>query len=139
MVASGLYPGVVTHTRLKPRRHALGYRRVRNALVLATATGLLGFVLLPVAPPRMLPGYVDVLASTSGRGWWGSATTATRSGVRDPVAASSRLSRIGRRLCDHRLSAPPSQPNQRCERRFIMVGVLRSTSLMPTPRRRLSV
>ena len=25
MVASGLYPGVVTHTRLKPRRHALKY------------------------------------------------------------------------------------------------------------------
>ena len=23
--ASGLYPGVVTHTRLKPRRHALRY------------------------------------------------------------------------------------------------------------------
>lgn len=26
MFASGLYPGVVTHTRLKPRRHALRYR-----------------------------------------------------------------------------------------------------------------
>ena len=26
MTASGLYPGVVTHTRLKPRRHALAYR-----------------------------------------------------------------------------------------------------------------
>ena len=25
MLASGLYPGVVTHTRLKPRRHALRY------------------------------------------------------------------------------------------------------------------
>ena len=25
MTASGLYPGVVTHTRLKPRRHALAY------------------------------------------------------------------------------------------------------------------
>ena len=47
------------------RRHPLGYRRVRNVLVGATATGLIGFVLLPVAPPRMLPGYVDVLATTS--------------------------------------------------------------------------
>ena len=26
MLASGLYPGVVTHTRLKPRRHSLRYR-----------------------------------------------------------------------------------------------------------------
>lgn len=26
MIGSGLYPGVVTHTRLKPRRHALRYR-----------------------------------------------------------------------------------------------------------------
>ncbi|WP_296595189.1 DUF1365 domain-containing protein [Phenylobacterium sp.] len=26
MTASGLYPGVVTHTRMKPRRHALRYR-----------------------------------------------------------------------------------------------------------------
>lgn len=26
MFASGLYPGVVTHTRMKPRRHALRYR-----------------------------------------------------------------------------------------------------------------
>lgn len=26
MLASGLYPGVVTHTRLKPRRHGLRYR-----------------------------------------------------------------------------------------------------------------
>ena len=25
MFASGLYPGVVTHARLKPRRHALRY------------------------------------------------------------------------------------------------------------------
>jgi PAP2 superfamily len=60
------------------RRHALGYRRVRNALVLATATGLSGFVLLPMAPPRMLPGYVDVLASTSGSGWWGSDASAPK-------------------------------------------------------------
>ena len=26
MLASGLYPGVVSHTRLKPRRHSLRYR-----------------------------------------------------------------------------------------------------------------
>ena len=25
-IASGLYPGIVTHTRVKPRRHRLRYR-----------------------------------------------------------------------------------------------------------------
>jgi hypothetical protein len=75
------------------RRHALGYRRVRNALVLATATGLLGFVLLPVAPPRMLPGYVDVLASTSGSGWWGSDASAPKGlgGLTNELAAMPSL------------------------------------------------
>ena len=75
------------------RRHALGYRRVRNALVLATATGLLGFVLLPMAPPRMLPGYVDVLATTSGSGWWGSDASAPKGlgGLTNELAAMPSL------------------------------------------------
>jgi hypothetical protein len=75
------------------RRHALGYRRVRNALVLATATGLAGFVLLPMAPPRMLPGYVDVLASTSGSGWWGSDASAPKGlgGLTNELAAMPSL------------------------------------------------
>jgi hypothetical protein len=75
------------------RRHALGYRRVRNALVLATATGLVGFVLLPVAPPRMLPGYVDVLATTSGSGWWGSDASAPKGlgGLTNELAAMPSL------------------------------------------------
>src|SRR4029453_10131882 len=31
-----------------------------------------------MAPPRMLPGYVDTLASTAGSGWWGSDASAPR-------------------------------------------------------------
>src|SRR5881394_1483951 len=46
---------------------------------------------------------------------------------------------MGRMLCDHRLSAPPAQPNQRPSRTFINVGVLRSTSAVAIPRTRLSV
>ncbi len=59
------------------RRHG-DYPRVRNALVFASAIGLVGFTLLPMAPPRMLPGFVDTLASTSYAGWWGSEASAPR-------------------------------------------------------------
>ncbi len=75
------------------RRHALGYRRVRNVLVGATAAGLVGFVLLPVAPPRMLPGYTDVLAITSVHGWWGSDASAPKGlgGLTNELAAMPSL------------------------------------------------
>ena len=55
-----------------------GYRVVRNALVLASAVGLVGFALLPMAPPRMLAGYTDTLAATSSYGWWGAQASAPR-------------------------------------------------------------
>jgi hypothetical protein len=60
------------------RRHHGDYRRVRDALVLASAMGLVGFTLLPMAPPRMLPGFVDTLDSTSDVGWWGADASAPR-------------------------------------------------------------
>jgi hypothetical protein len=56
----------------------LHYRRVRNALVIGSAIGLVGFTLLPMAPPRMLPGYVDTLAMTAQHGWWGGDASAPR-------------------------------------------------------------
>ena len=40
MTASGLYPGVVTHTRLKPRRHALRYNIFMLLLDLDELAGL---------------------------------------------------------------------------------------------------
>lgn len=46
------------------------YRRARTALVLATVVALACYLLLPVAPPRLVPGTVDVLAQTSSYGWW---------------------------------------------------------------------
>src|SRR5215218_11435517 len=41
------------------------FTRFRNAIMLANVLGLLGYVLLPTAPPRMFPelGFVDTLAS----------------------------------------------------------------------------
>jgi hypothetical protein len=71
---------VVTPAVLLWAYHArpLHYRRVRNALVAGTAVGLFGFTLLPMAPPRMLPGYVDTLATTAQHGWWGGDASAPR-------------------------------------------------------------
>ena len=42
-----------------------GFFRLRNTLLLANVIGLVGFVLVPTAPPRMYPelGFVDTLAN----------------------------------------------------------------------------
>jgi hypothetical protein len=47
------------------------YSRARNVLAVATGLGLLGFLLAPTAPPRLMgTGYVDTLARYSDVGWW---------------------------------------------------------------------
>ena len=46
------------------------YRPLRNALVLANVIAFVVFWRFPVAPPRMLPGFVDVVASTHAIGSW---------------------------------------------------------------------
>jgi hypothetical protein len=42
-------------------RHAETYRRFRNVMVVITLTGMVGHLLMPLAPPRMFPklGFVD--------------------------------------------------------------------------------
>jgi hypothetical protein len=44
-------------------RRAPAFRLHRNALVAVTLLGLAAFWLYPVAPPRMLPGYHDVIST----------------------------------------------------------------------------
>jgi hypothetical protein len=51
-------------------RHPEAYRPLRTALVLATGAALACYLLLPTAPPRLLPGYADVLEHTADVGWW---------------------------------------------------------------------
>lgn len=55
------------------RKHRARYGPARTALAISTAIGLIGYLLLPTAPPRMLAhsGLRDTLADTSGYGWWG--------------------------------------------------------------------
>jgi PAP2 superfamily len=51
-------------------RRADLYRPLRNMLVLANVIAFVVFWRYPVAPPRMLPGFVDVVASTHALGSW---------------------------------------------------------------------
>ncbi|HJQ43457.1 MAG TPA: phosphatase PAP2 family protein [Jatrophihabitantaceae bacterium] len=55
------------------RKHADSYRFARTSLAVATVTGLVGFYLIPTAPPRLLAGsgLRDTLADVSRWGWWG--------------------------------------------------------------------
>jgi PAP2 superfamily len=46
------------------------YRPLRNALVVVNLLGFAVFWLYPVAPPRMLAGYTDVVAATHAFGGW---------------------------------------------------------------------
>jgi PAP2 superfamily len=46
------------------------YRPLRNELVLANLIGFAVFWLFPVAPPRMLPGFTDIVEKVGGLGSW---------------------------------------------------------------------
>lgn len=46
------------------------YRPLRNSLVLVNVLGFVVFWRFPVAPPRMLDGFIDVVASTHAFGSW---------------------------------------------------------------------
>ncbi|MGA3218110.1 MAG: phosphatase PAP2 family protein [Acidimicrobiales bacterium] len=46
------------------------YRPLRNVLVLANLIGFAVFWAFPVAPPRMLPGFIDVVVKAGGLGAW---------------------------------------------------------------------
>jgi hypothetical protein len=60
------------------RRHGSAYSHARSILMVATILGLVGFSLLPVAPPRLLPEFIDTMAKFSHYGWWGKAASAPR-------------------------------------------------------------
>jgi hypothetical protein len=53
------------------------YRPLRNSLVLVNVIGFVVFWLLPVAPPRMLDGFADIVASTHAFGSWHSGALAS--------------------------------------------------------------
>jgi hypothetical protein len=54
------------------------YNQARTGLVLTSAIGLVGFLLYPTAPPRLVAGYVDTLARYDDIGWWSAHASAPR-------------------------------------------------------------
>ncbi|MGN6473602.1 MAG: phosphatase PAP2 family protein [Mycobacteriales bacterium] len=60
------------------RRHSSAYPFARTVLMIATIFALVGYSLLPMAPPRLLPGFIDTMSKFSSHGWWGSAASAPR-------------------------------------------------------------
>jgi hypothetical protein len=60
------------------RAHPRAYLVSRRTLVAATLIALLGYWLLPLAPPRMLPGFVDTMAQYGKYGWWGDSASAPK-------------------------------------------------------------
>ncbi|WP_255949763.1 phosphatase PAP2 family protein [Streptomyces odontomachi] len=72
------------------------YRDARAWLLAATFIGLIGFMLLPTCPPRLLPadhGFVDVMKEFSSYGWWGGEASAPRGlgGMTNQYAAMPSL------------------------------------------------
>ena len=63
---------------LRSRAPRETYRRLRNGLMAATMLAVVGYAAFPAMPPRLLGGYTDTLAQTSGQGWWGAEASAPR-------------------------------------------------------------
>ncbi len=75
------------------RRGPALYNPARSALVIGTIIALVAYLWLPTAPPRLFGGYADVLALTSGDGWWGGDASAPKGlgGLTNQLAAFPSL------------------------------------------------
>jgi hypothetical protein len=70
------------------RKHPTRYRSIRSVLVITTLVALVGFTLLPLAPPRMLPGYVDTVVRFH---TWGSLASPSVANASNEFAAMPSL------------------------------------------------
>ena len=76
------------------RRSAGEYVTARRSLALATIVGLMFYLVMPTAPPRLIEGmYVDVLNFYSYAGWWGADASAPKGlgGMTNELAAFPSL------------------------------------------------
>jgi hypothetical protein len=63
------------------RRHRDQYRRARTWLGITTVLALVGFILFPAAPPRLMPssyGFTDTMAAHAAIGWWSGSASAPK-------------------------------------------------------------
>jgi PAP2 superfamily len=70
------------------RAHPTRYRSIRSVLVITTLVALVGFTLMPLAPPRMLPGYVDTVVHLH---TWGSLASPSVAKASNEFAAMPSL------------------------------------------------
>lgn len=70
-------------------RHRSSYAPARAALVAATMTALVFYLVIPTAPPRFVEGFTDVLFVHSDAGWWGADASAPKGlgGLTNELAA----------------------------------------------------
>ncbi|MFI0820469.1 phosphatase PAP2 family protein [Streptomyces sp. NPDC021098] len=78
------------------RGRSADYRFARTWLLITTMIGLIGFVVVPTCPPRLLEagqGFVDTMAQYSSYGWWGGDASAPRGmgGLTNQYAAMPSL------------------------------------------------
>ncbi|MGY1772130.1 phosphatase PAP2 family protein [Blastococcus sp. SYSU D00813] len=75
------------------RRRRGQYRVVSGALMASTAVALLGFYLMPTAPPRLMSSesFVDVMSQTSGWGWWPASGAPASDAISNQFAAMPSL------------------------------------------------
>lgn len=62
------------------RRRPTHYRVARTWLLISTLIGLVGFTVVPTAPPRLLDadGFIDTMSQYGSYGWWGTDASAPR-------------------------------------------------------------
>jgi hypothetical protein len=78
------------------RRRPSQYRLARTWLMITTLLGLVGFTLMPTAPPRLLTsghGFIDTMAQYGSYGWWGGNASTPRGlgGMTNEFAAMPSL------------------------------------------------
>ena len=88
-------------------RRADLYRPLRNSLVLVNVIGFVVFWRFPVAPPRMLDGFTDVVASTHAFGSWHTGALASAA---NQLAAMPSLHMAWAAWCTLALWRPANAP-----------------------------
>ncbi len=75
------------------RRRRTEYRVVSGTLMATTAVALLGFYLMPTAPPRLMPSerFVDVMSQTASWGWWPASGAPASDAISNQFAAMPSL------------------------------------------------